>query len=61
MLLWFSVNGPTIFITLILMALVIAAGKKITKRKGGCGHCCGNCSGCYLNGKEEQEENKKSM
>ncbi|WP_394522447.1 FeoB-associated Cys-rich membrane protein [Lacrimispora sp. JR3] len=59
--LWLWVNGPTIIITLILMVLVILAGRKITKRKEGCGcgHCCSGCEDCWFKSFSEQTEKEE--
>jgi hypothetical protein len=59
MLLWLSINGSTIIITLILMVLVYLAGKKLTKQKGrGCGNCAG-CSGCCFRCFDDQERGEQ--
>lgn len=62
MLLWLSANGSTIIITLILIVLVTLAGRKITKRKGGCGcgHCGGGCDNCYFKNFSEQTDKKEN-
>lgn len=42
---WLTANGSTIIISMILLLLMVLAGRKVLKNKGGCS--CGHCGGCH--------------
>jgi hypothetical protein len=61
MILWLSMNGSTIIITLVLMFLVYLAGKKLIKQKGrGCGNCTG-CNGCCYHCFDDQQREEQEQ
>lgn len=55
---WIAANGSTALIALGIVLLIVLAGRKAWKNRGGCGCGCRGCAGCGLKDAKEDKEKK---